>query len=94
MKVFFNKLPVKSMIKIASYIESQNTPGSGLRWLTKVRAEIQKIADSKAVFAICRYQNFSKHGYRCFTYNDWVVAYKVVRGEFVIYRFAYGPKLK
>ena len=94
MNIVVKKRAYNTLTKVASYIENQNTEGSGLRWLDKVYGRITDVADSKAILAICHNESLTKFQYRCFTFNDWVIAHKVTGNKFIIYRFVHGSRLK
>lgn len=79
--------------RTAAWVESKNTAGSGQRWADRIYNEIETNAFSKTLFAICNNASLARFGYRCFHVNDWVVAHKVVRNTFIVYRFIHGSRL-
>ena len=79
--------------KVASYVEEQNTTGSGTRWYDKVIAEISALAKSKAKLALCKNPSLSRFHYRCYTYNEWIIGYRISETKFEVCRFIWGPRL-
>jgi len=94
MTVQYNKRAYNAMRKVARWVESENTEGAGTRWYDNLRKEIDHWASIKVKQAICKDPKLAKFEYRCFTHKDrWIVAYKILKDEFVVYRFIYGPWL-
>ncbi len=94
MKLDLRKRALNTLADITDWIEFQNTIGSGERWLAKTFEELANVAASNVNHSICKDPKLAKFQYRCFTYKDkWVVAYKIERNQFVVYRFIYGPWL-
>jgi hypothetical protein len=88
------KRALNTMASISDWIGDQNTEGAGDRWLEKAIEELKGIAASEVKHAICKDPRLARYQYRCFTYNDkWVVAYRIERNRFIVYRFIYGPWL-
>lgn len=78
---------------VAEYVESINTTGAGDRWLDKLNTEIASLAKSKAKFAICKHPSLAKFKYRCYTYNDWVIVFRITDTTFEVCRFIWGARL-
>jgi hypothetical protein len=94
MNLKLRKRALNTLADIVDWIEEQNTPGAGDRWLVKTFAELNSVAASHVNHAICKEPKLARFKYRCFTYKDkWVVAYKIESNRFVVYRFVYGPWL-
>jgi len=94
MNLEIKKRALNTLVCIVDWIESQNTAGAGDRWLEKAIEELKDIAAHKVNHLICKDPRLARYQYRCFTYNDkWIVAYKIERNQFVVYRFIYGPWL-
>ncbi len=94
MTLEIKKRPANTLAAVTDWIEQQNTTGAGDRWLEKAVEELTQIAANKAIYAICKDPRLARYEYRCFTYKaNWVVAYKIERNRFVVYRFIYGPWL-
>jgi plasmid stabilization system protein ParE len=94
MNLIIRKLAQSQISKVVKYVEEENTEGAGDRWLQKLRATFDQIAQTEVKYSICKNEHLSKQNFRCFTYNDkWVVAYKITDGKFIICRFIWGAKL-
>jgi hypothetical protein len=94
MRIVIMKRALDSIDKTSRWVEDRNTTGSGTRWSDKIFNSIRKIAASNATFQICRSIALARYQYRCFHLGEWVVAYKKVGSEFIIYRFIHGSRLK
>jgi hypothetical protein len=92
-KVVLRKRAINALLKAADFVESVNTPGSGARWLAKVKREFYSLAESKAKFAICKHHSLAKLNYRCYVYNEWVIAFRITESEFEVCRFLRGSRL-
>ena len=93
MQVVIRKRALNAIIRAAIYVESLNTPGSGSRWAEKIKTEINVLSKSKAKLAICKHPSLAKFRYRCYTYKDWVIAFRISDKEFEVCRFIYGARL-
>jgi hypothetical protein len=93
MKIVLRKRAINAILKCANFVEADNTPGSGNRWLEKVNKEIMSLAESKAKFAFCRHPSLAKFNYRCYAWNDWIIAFRITENEFVVCRFVLGSRL-
>jgi hypothetical protein len=94
MNIILNKRASNVIRKVAKWIDKKNTEGAGDRWFDNLEKELNYLATIKVKHAICKDPTLSKYEYRCFSHKDkWIVAYKIVGDEFVIYRFIYGPWL-
>jgi len=94
MKVVYKLRAKKAIAKVAEYIESQNTEGSGERWTEKLALKIESLARSKARFAPCRNSSLARLKYSCFAYDDWIIAFRMSEKKFEVCRFIYGPRLE
>jgi hypothetical protein len=94
MKLVMRKRALNSLAKVADWIDDKNTIGAGNRLVTDTYKELDHLASIKVKQAICKDPKLAKFEYRCFTHKDrWIVAYKILKDEFVVYRFIYGPWL-
>ena len=93
MKVVLRKRAINALLKSANFVESINTPDSGDRWLEKIKKVIYELAASKAKFAICKHASLAKFSYRCYVYNDWVIAFRIKENEFEVCRVILGSRL-
>jgi len=93
MKIIYKPRARESIAKVAEYIEGINTAGSGNRWAAKLTARIESLAKSKAKFALCAHRSLAKYSYSCYTYNDWVIAFKISLDKFEVCRVILGSRL-
>ncbi len=93
MEIAIKAKALKTLDEAANYIDSLNTPNAGSRWLDRFLNRMQSYAKPGVVYALCSYKPFAKRGYSCITYNNWVVAFKIVRNQFVIYEIMHGSVL-
>jgi hypothetical protein len=94
MNVKLNKRATNAIRKVIRWIDKENTEGAGNRWFENLAKELEHLAAIKVQYAICRDPSLARYKYSCFTHKDkWIVAYKIERERFVVYRFIYGPWL-
>lgn len=84
---------LKTLDEIANHMESLNTTGSGSRWLDKFLVRIQAYAKPNVLYALCRNKKLATRNFSCITFSNWVVAFKIVKGRFVIYEIIHGSLL-
>lgn len=95
MQVVIKKRALNTLEKVADWIASQYFLDTGVKWLDEFASMAQELADAEVKHALCRHESLSRWQYRCFTYkNKWVVAYKISRTKFTIYRFVLGSRLR
>jgi hypothetical protein len=93
MKIVYKAGARKAIAKVAEYVESLHTEGSGERWAAKLTSMIESLAKSKAKFGLCNHASLAKFNYSCYTYNDWVIVFKVTHEKFEVRRFILGSHL-
>ena len=95
MNLVIKKAALNTILEVATWVESQNTEGAGSRWYNKLIDELEKSATLHLHLAICKNHDLALLKYHCLTYQKkWIVAYKIQRNRFVIYRFLHGAWLK
>lgn len=93
MKLVYKKGALKAIDKVAAFVESKNTAGSGNRWTEKIIEQIESVASSKAKLSICKHPSLAKHQYRCYTYKGWVIAFRISDKKFEVCRIVWGALL-
>lgn len=93
MKVVIRKRALNAILSTAIYVESLNTEGSGDRWADKLKDVIVSLAKSKAKFAICKNESLAKYKLRCYSYKNWVIAFRLSENKFEVCRFIHGSML-
>lgn len=93
MKLVIKKRALNAILSTAIYVESMNTEGSGERWADKIKTTFIALAKSTPKLAICKNASLAKFSYRCFSYKDWVIAYRIKKDTFEICRFIHGSRL-
>jgi hypothetical protein len=78
---------------IADWVEQNNTPGSGGRFLDKLFEFLQSYAPSSGKQAKCKLPEFKALDLHCLHYKDWVISYKTVSNRMVIYSVVHGSWL-
>ena len=76
MNIIINEKALSTLEKIGEFVENKNTLGSGNRYVTKFLNFIEETMLSFNNHQLCKSIQLYKMNYRCFFYNDWVVAYK------------------
>ena len=93
MKLLIRPKALKSLEKIAFYVESINTKGSGDQFLVKFLNSMQQYALEGVTFQSCKHFSLSSKGYSCVFHEQWVIAFKIQGNQFIIYRIVWGPSL-
>ena len=93
MKIVYKTAALKTIDSAAAFVESKNTEGSGDRWVEKFAEEISSLAKSTAQFPLCKAPQLAKWNYRCFTYKNWVIAFKISDKKFEVCRIIWGSNL-
>lgn len=93
MKLLIRPKALKSLEKIASYVESLNTKGSGERFLENFLQTIRQYAIESASYQPCKHQSLAANGYQCIFLQNWVIAFKIQGDQFIICRIVWGPAL-
>ena len=93
MEIEIKAKALKTLDEVANYVESLNTAGAGSRWLDKFFLRIQAYAKPDVVYALCKKAKLAKRSFSCITFNNWVVAFKITKGKFVIYEIIHGSLL-
>jgi hypothetical protein len=95
MKVSISDAAYAKIIDVAEFIDDINTPGAGDRWITKTMEFIEEYARLKQVrWSLCRNNYLAAMEYNCLIYKNWVIAFKIERGKFMVYDFIYGSLLE
>lgn len=93
MKVTFTHEAAASLYIIANFVESKNTPGSGKRYALKFKKAVEKLAQPNVQYALCNHPLLNALKYSCSHYNDWVIAFKIEKGTFVVYQIIHSSVL-
>jgi hypothetical protein len=79
--------------EIADFVESKNTEGSGARFALKFKSAIQILAAPNVQYALCNNKILAALGYSCSHFNDWIVAFKIINDEVIVYEIIHGSLL-
>ncbi|WP_354428660.1 MULTISPECIES: type II toxin-antitoxin system RelE/ParE family toxin [unclassified Mucilaginibacter] len=93
MKVKLLPKAARVLYAIADFVESKNTPGSGARFAVKFKASIDRLAIPNVQYTICSHPKLAALSYSCTNFNDWVIAFKIVNGELIVYEIIHGSLL-
>lgn len=94
MVVVYKQRAKNAILKTTLRIEANNTAGSGNRWFNKLDTFIHSIASAKAEYGLCKAPMLAKYKYSCYTYGNWVIAFKIKGNNFEVCRFIFGKRLK
>lgn len=93
MEVVYAHRAVLAIEKVAQWVEEKNTEGSGERWFDKLDLVIHSLAESKAKLAECKHPSLARYKYRCYTYKNWVIAFRITDKRLEVRRFIWGAQL-
>lgn len=77
MQVNYTKDAFTSLTNLINFIESANTLGAGLRWLSRYEDFLQKSLIKPTQIKLCHNFTFNTMQLRCIYFNDWVIAFSV-----------------
>ena len=66
-----------TLIQLVNYIESENTKGAGLRWLSRYELFLQKTLLLPQQIRHCNNHTFKQLNLGCIYFNDWIIAFSV-----------------
>ena len=78
---------------IADFVESKNTSGSGARFALKFKSAIEKLALPNVQYSLCNHPVLAAYKYSCSHFNDWVIAFRILENELIVYEIIHGSLL-
>ena len=84
MQVNYTTNAFASLVSLINFIESNNTIGSGVRWLLRYEAFLENAFINPQLIKLCNNSTFSLMGLSCIYYNEWVIAYSINKDEILI----------
>ncbi|HWB62946.1 MAG TPA: hypothetical protein VG603_05490 [Chitinophagales bacterium] len=93
MKVSFESEARETLYDIAAFIDSINTDGAGQFWVTNFILNVYTYAKPNVSYALCSHHILAQEGFSCFTYNGWVIAFKIEDDTLVVYLIIRGNLL-
>lgn len=78
---------------ISDFVESENTPGSGVRFAIRFKNRIEKLAVPNVKYALCSHPVLASYQYSCSYFNDWVIAFRIVEDELIVYDIIHSSLL-
>lgn len=93
MEILYKPRAANAILKVAAFVESKNTTGSGLRWFEKLDEKIFSVAQSKTGLLKCKHHSLAKFGYRCYEYKGWIIAFRISGDVFEVSRFIWAARL-
>ena len=94
MRILLKRQPQIAIASIASFVESQNTKGSGKRFVFKFKKFIEKLALENVEFALCKNAVLASYKFSCINFNKWVIAFTFETDRLVIHKIIHGSVLK
>lgn len=94
MNVNFLPEAEEALFEIGSWIESRNTSESGIRFINKFVDKVSAYALPNIKYLVCRNEELAALQLRCVAIDNWVVAFKQTKEEFVVHYILYGLGLK
>jgi hypothetical protein len=96
MKVIFKPMAEKSIIELADFITSKILmPDTANKYIDKLILFSNKIAKAPNAYTTCKFLQWKKRKLKCATFdNTWVLAFKIVKSNVVIYHIVNGKLLK
>jgi len=66
-----------SLTQLVNFIESKNTLGAGLRWLSKFETFLNNSFHSSHKIKKCNNLTFNKLELHCIYFNEWLIAFSI-----------------
>jgi hypothetical protein len=82
------------LLEIGIWVEAQNTPGSGNKFVDAFIDKIASYAMPNVKYPACKNKVLASFRLSCIAINDWVIAFKQTKDEFVVHYIVFGPGLK
>jgi hypothetical protein len=83
-----------TLTEISDFIDSINTQGAGERWVERFIIAIEKYAaPSNVTYSLCKDDYLALLNLSCFNHNDWIIAFKIEDGVFVVHELVRGSIL-
>ena len=83
-----------ALLELGRWVEERNTEDSGSRFVNVLIDKIASYALPAVKYPICKNKTLAAYKLSCISINDWVVAFKQNKEEFVVHYILYGPGLR
>ncbi len=77
MQVNYTADAFTTLIQLVNFIETSNTEGAGLRWLSRYELFLEKKLLRTQQIKLCRNNTFKELGLHCIFFNDWLIAFSI-----------------
>ena len=94
MQINYTADAFNSLIQLVNFIESKNTFGAGLRWLTRFEDFLEKKLHNPEHIRLCSNYTFNQLNLRCVYFNDWLVAFSIHENTVLIEALLHNPVSK
>lgn len=84
MQINYTSDALASLIQLINFIETKNTAGAGVRWLSRYEVFLQKSLLYPSQVKMCHNETFKKLELHCLNYNDWTIAFSVHQNYILI----------
>lgn len=92
LKIRYSVVAENSLLRIAKFVDSVNTNGSGDRWKLKFHKKISKYA-MPIQYNLCRHKVYAKQGFSCVAVDDWIIIFKIENDIFYVKQIILGSGL-
>ena len=83
-----------ALFEIGIWVEERNTADSGIRFINTFIDKIESYVLPSVKYPICKNKVLASQLLSCIAINDWVIAFKQNKEEFVVHHILYGPGLR
>jgi len=73
-----------SLTQLINFIESKNTLGAGLRWLSKFEAFLNNSLHTPHSIKKCNNLTFNRLQLHCIYFNEWLIAFSINKDDVLI----------
>ena len=93
-KVIFSDKAKNDIFKTALYIELKGFPDTAEKFADKLYEFGNSLSIFPNKYPICKRKAWAKRKYHCAVFKDYIIAYKVVGSQLIIYSIVHGRRLK
>lgn len=94
MNVLFKPEAEEALFEISKWVEEKEGKGSGIKFAEAFIDRITEFVLPDFKYARCFNDSLAAGSLRCIAIEDWVVAFKQTKTEFIVHYILYGPGLK
>ena len=93
MRVILMPEAEETLFEVSYFIDCINLPDAGDNWSDRFISNLYSYAKPNVKYALCHDEYLASIGLSCVNFNDWIIAFKIEEGSFVVYKIVRGSFL-